>query len=88
MKSSRFIVTGVVQGVGFRYHTRQQATRLGLYGFAKNLPDKSVEVVVYGEQGDIDKLASWLQQGPVLASVEHVKEVNIGQEIYSSFEIY
>ncbi|KZN57780.1 acylphosphatase [Pseudoalteromonas luteoviolacea] len=88
MKSSKFIVTGVVQGVGFRYHTKQMATRLGLFGFVKNLPDRSVAVVVYGEQSQIDKLANWLQQGPALASVESVQEEDIVQEIYSSFEIY
>ncbi|KZW99855.1 hypothetical protein JL49_14580 [Pseudoalteromonas luteoviolacea] len=88
MKSSKFIVTGVVQGVGFRYHTKQMATRLGLFGFVKNLPDRSVAVVLYGEQSQIDKLANWLQQGPALASVESVQEEDIVQEIYSSFEIY
>ncbi|MBQ4812875.1 acylphosphatase [Pseudoalteromonas luteoviolacea] len=88
MKSSKFIVTGVVQGVGFRYHTKQRAVRLGLFGFAKNLPDRSVEVVVFGEQCKIDELANWLQQGPTLASVDSVREEDTVQEIYTSFEIY
>jgi len=56
-------VHGMVQGVGFRFSTQHQATALGLTGYAKNLEDGSVEVVMCGEQEKVDQLLAWLKQG-------------------------
>jgi acylphosphatase len=66
-------VYGLVQGVGFRYFTQQQATRLGLGGRATNLADGSVEVVAWGEADAIASLVDWLQKGPKTASVESIE---------------
>ena len=49
-KCEKFTVSGLVQGVGFRYHTSYQGMRLGLTGYAKNLNNGDVEVVVCGEE--------------------------------------
>ncbi|MDR3432295.1 MAG: acylphosphatase [Rouxiella aceris] len=66
-------VYGRVQGVGFRFHTQQQAIELGLCGYAKNLDDGSVEVIACGEQQRVEQLVDWLQQGgPRYARVERV----------------
>ncbi|HEX3915589.1 MAG TPA: acylphosphatase [Steroidobacteraceae bacterium] len=70
----RFLVTGRVQGVTFRHSTRLQAQRLGLRGFARNLPDGSVEVVAQGSVSAIDALRQWLKHGPAPARVEAVGE--------------
>lgn len=51
-------VTGTVQGVGFRYRTREKALALGLVGEATNLPDGSVRVIA---QGDVDRLRDLLE---------------------------
>ncbi|WP_221887247.1 acylphosphatase [Pseudoalteromonas luteoviolacea] len=88
MKCSKFTITGVVQGVGFRYHTKQIATKLGLCGYAKNLPDRSVEVVVHGFDGSVLEMASWLKRGPAMAKVENVVEKVIDQKSYTGFEIF
>jgi len=49
--STRFLVSGMVQGVGFRWFVARHARSLGLAGFARNLPDGRVEVVVSGPAG-------------------------------------
>lgn len=66
-------VQGVVQGVGFRYSTQQQAKALNLKGYAKNLDDGSVEVLACGEERDVHSLISWLKAGgPRSARVDKV----------------
>jgi len=75
MKQCRkFRVKGRVQGVWFRESTRQQASRLGIQGYAINLPDGSVEVLACGRPDALGRLAGWLQQGPPLAQVLSVTE--------------
>jgi acylphosphatase len=65
-------VTGVVQGVGFRWFVREKARRLGLSGWVRNLADGSVEVVASGEQGQVDLLLGELQKGPPGAAVDQI----------------
>ena len=65
-------VYGRVQGVWFRGSAQQQASRLGITGYAKNLDDGSVEVVACGEQSVLDELHEWLWQGPSGAKVTNV----------------
>lgn len=72
MTCRRALVRGRVQGVSFRAYTRQQALRLGISGYARNLPDGSVEVLACGEAADIDALMRWLWQGSPAARVETV----------------
>lgn len=71
-KAVRIQVFGQVQGVGFRYFTRQRAMALGLCGRASNLADGTVEVLAVGEAADVDLLIQWLQQGPPSATVERL----------------
>lgn len=68
----RCIVAGRVQGVSFRAYTRREALRLGVAGWAKNLPDGRVEVVACGEAGAVEALCAWLWSGPPTARVTHV----------------
>ena len=73
-------VTGVVQGVGFRWFVREKARRLGLSGWVRNLPDGSVEVVASGEQGQIDLLVGELKKGPEGAVVDHIQHESRASE--------
>lgn len=73
MPAARFLVSGRVQGVCFRASTREQALKLGLCGYAKNLPDGRVEVLAEGNAPTLDALERWLHVGPPLAKVELVK---------------
>ncbi len=65
----RAIVQGRVQGVYFRGATVEQARSLDLAGFARNLPDGSVEVVARGPKEGVDLLVEFLRRGPSLARV-------------------
>jgi acylphosphatase len=72
--AKRYFVTGIVQGVGFRYFASGVALRLGLAGFARNLADGRVEVYAVGPPAALATLRSELERGPRGASVEHVAE--------------
>ena len=77
MPCAKFIVSGRVQGVFFRASTRAEAVRLGLTGYAKNLPDGNVEVLACGEAAALDELQRWLHIGPPMARVERVQRTEI-----------
>ena len=86
MAAARFSVSGKVQDVFFRASTREQALRLGLRGYAKNLADGSVEVLAVGEGDAIAALEQWLHAGPSNARVDAVTrseaatENNMGED--------
>jgi len=63
----------MVQGVGFRWFVARHARSLGLAGYARNLPNGSVEVVVDGPEEAIPALERLLQSGPASAQVERVE---------------
>jgi len=65
-------VYGFVQGVGFRYFVKRNALKLGLSGYAKNLPDGSVEVVAEGSEESLLKLLHYLREGSPYSRVEKV----------------
>lgn len=88
VKCDKFIVSGVVQGVGFRYHTAHQGLTLGLTGYAKNLFSGEVEVIACGDADRVEELYQWLQQGPKTASVDEVqRSQSITTKCYRGFEI-
>ena len=73
MAAYRFLVSGRVQGVGYRYFVLRQAEALGVSGFARNLPDGVVEVVAEGAEPLLAELEAVLKEGPAFASVSHVE---------------
>lgn len=81
-------VSGAVQGVFFRAHTRQAALGLGLKGFVRNLADGRVEVVAEGSEGKLRKLEAWLGKGPAAASVGRVDcSRGAAQGCFKGFEV-
>ena len=72
-----FIVRGCVQGVGFRAATQREALRLGLRGFANNLPDGAVRVRAFGDESALDCLAQFLARGPRFARVDAMTQLAI-----------
>lgn len=68
----RIIVSGLVQGVGFRYYIYRQAQSLGLTGYVQNLPSGQVEIIASGNKGLIDELVKITRAGPSYASVSDV----------------
>ncbi|NJL86144.1 MAG: acylphosphatase [Leptolyngbyaceae cyanobacterium SM1_1_3] len=73
MERIQLIVHGVVQAVGFRYHTCQEALQLGVTGYVKNLPDGTVEIVAEGSPDALRALSGWAKQGPPAAQVRHIE---------------
>ena len=68
----RCLVSGKVQGVFYRASTAEEARRLGITGYAKNLSDGRVEVLACGEEVKVKELIDWLWQGPPAAKVSAV----------------
>ncbi len=62
-------VSGVVQGVGYRFFAQRVATQLGITGYVRNLPDGRVEVVAEGKQGAMNAFIEELRRGPWSARV-------------------
>jgi len=75
----RIHVAGRVQGVLFRQSAKVRALELGLTGWAKNLLDGTVEIIVEGPKDKADEFVEWAQHGPLLASVE---KADIAREEY------
>lgn len=67
------VVSGRVQGVGFRYFVMNEAARLGVTGFVRNLSRAQVEVVAEGEEAALDELVSEVGRGPEAARVDNVQ---------------
>lgn len=66
-------VSGRVQGVGYRAFAARRARELGLTGYARNLPDGSVEVLSRGPLAALDTFCDWLRKGPPQAQVTAVE---------------
>lgn len=67
------LVTGRVQGVGFRANAQQMARSLGLTGWIRNLQSEKVEIVAEGSPEAIDQMTRWTDVGPLMARVESVE---------------
>lgn len=85
----RYRVTGRVQGVGFRYFTRREAARIGVTGWVRNRPDRSVEAVAQGAPERLTEFEGELHRGPRWSKVSGVdsKDESSMHEDFSSFEI-
>jgi acylphosphatase len=68
----RYVVSGRVQGVGFRYFTQDTARREGLTGVVRNLPDGRVEAVAQGDLESLERFEAALRRGPSHARVDSV----------------
>jgi acylphosphatase len=85
----RYFVSGIVQGVGFRYFTQDEAERLRLSGFVRNLRDGRVEVYAIGPAEKLGRLRTLLERGPRGAMVQNVAEhpAEIDPQFSSEFSI-
>lgn len=81
-------VYGVVQGVGFRFHTQAQAQMLELTGYVRNCDDGSVELVACGQSEAVEKILEWVRQGgPRYSRVDRVLTEPHGNTDYRAFDI-
>jgi acylphosphatase len=73
--AARLVITGRVQGVGFRAWTCRQARRRGVRGWVRNRADGSVEVLMIGDPAAVEAMAEACRQGPEMASVAGVSRM-------------
>ena len=77
----RINVCGKVQGVAFRYSAQHYANKLDIKGYAKNLPNGSVEIIAQGSEENIQSFVVWCHKGPSRAKVENVEWDEIDEKI-------
>jgi acylphosphatase len=88
MKTYHFVVSGRVQGVFFRYYTKQTADRLSIKGTVRNLSNGDVDVFARGKSGSMDQFERFLQQGPPSARVDNlIKETEDSAMDFPDFSI-
>ncbi len=85
----RLLVSGRVQGVGFRFFVLRRAQELGLIGYASNLADGRVEIVARGSGSQLETLEQAVRSGPRHAKVAQVEKAEISDEVTigNTFEI-
>jgi acylphosphatase len=81
----RVLITGLVQGVGYRYSMVVAARRLGVTGWVRNRPDGSVEAMIAGEAQAVADMIAWARHGPAGAEVDHVA-VELGEGSFEDFQ--
>jgi len=84
MRRQRYVVSGMVQGVGFRWFVLREAHRLELRGWVTNLSDGSVEVVAEGADSRLEELEAVLQRGPSIARVQGVEKFELPHDVQLS----
>lgn len=85
-KAVRFMVDGRVQGVSFRFFTRENADRLNLVGYVRNLSDGRLEAVAYGPEKSLDKLEKKLHKGPRMAKIDSVEREEVDENELEELE--
>ena len=89
IRAYRWVISGRVQGVGFRWFVLRAAKGLGVTGWARNLWDGRVEVMGQGTLSMLHDFEKGLHKGPLLSDVEEVEKVEATSEVgtFKSFEI-
>ncbi len=83
------VISGCVQMVGFRFYAKNEARRLGIAGYVRNLPDGTLEVMAEGELESIHNFIASMRKGPPSASVEHINIIrtSLSEESFPDFSI-
>jgi acylphosphatase len=85
--SVRIVVAGAVQGVFFRRFAKENALRLGLSGYVRNLANGNVEIVVEGTAEAVERMIALCRKGPERAHVKSVAVEVVPYQSFKSFEI-
>lgn len=89
MKQVHLVISGYVQGIGYRYFVKTTAVRLSISGWVRNIKGNQVEAVFQGQPTAIEEMIAYCRKGPFLAEV---KDVIVTWEeadtIYGGFEIH
>ena len=84
----RILIEGRLQGMNFRYHTQQQAKKLGVTGFVRALSDGRIEIEVQGDQNKVEKILAWCQEEPQSSQIKSILyRYDEPYERYSDFNV-
>ena len=87
-EARRFVISGLVQGVGFRYYVFKRARERGVVGYVRNLSDGRVEVVAQGSAEALSALRDDLEVGSSFSKVQRVEETPVAEaNLYKTFMI-
>ncbi|MDN5341629.1 MULTISPECIES: acylphosphatase [Oceanotoga] len=87
MISTKLIVYGRVQGVGFRFYIKTQANKYNINGYIKNLIDGSVEIVAQGQESDLNSFKASIIRGNGFSRVENIEEERFSEKNFSLFSV-
>ncbi len=88
MSQVHLLISGFVQGVGYREFVRSNANKMRLTGWVRNLPDRRVEVVAQGEEKTLQELIKVCSRGPFLSEIKSVSvDWEGSDENFSNFEM-
>ena len=89
MKKIHIIISGKVQGVGFRYWLYQKSNERNVYGWVKNKITGEVEALLIGDYKDVDEILELCKKGPLSSKVTNIEIQNYKQEYFKrSFHIF
>ncbi|HSW87603.1 MAG TPA: acylphosphatase [Candidatus Saccharimonadales bacterium] len=83
---AHLLITGTVQGIGYRQFVKSHARKMGITGWVKNLPDGSVEAILQGDTAKIEEMITLCKKGPFLAEVKDVEV--LWEEATSTFDSF
>ena len=83
----RVLISGRVQGVGYRYSTKEQAIALNIVGWVRNLADGRVEATIQGVASSVDSMMKWFYKGPPAAKVTGIETEQQPIQAFETFEI-
>lgn len=84
----KFFISGIVQGVGYRFFAQRAAARHQVLGYVRNLEDGRVEALAEGRADAVEGFKNELLTGPTFSRVEHIEELVLEpSKLYSSFRI-
>jgi acylphosphatase len=88
VKTARVVLNGKVQGVFFRDFAKQNANRLGIVGYAKNLKNGQLEIVAQGEEKQLEEFIKHCRKGPMFAKIEGIDITYEGVAEGEEFEYF
>ena len=88
MIARRFLISGLVQGVGYRYFAQRSAAKHQIKGYVRNLPDGTVEALVQGSERSVNGFRDDLAAGPRYSRIDHIEELVVEPDAtYATFRV-
>lgn len=87
MQTVHLLISGKVQGVFYRATAKKIAEELKIKGWIKNIPNKKVEAIIFGEPSQVNEFIKWCKQGPAGADVDDVSISDLPETDFYDFKI-